>query len=187
MDVAALRKWLAEPRSALIAAVSEGVRDHIGRLRSRGINFYGYALLPGEPYDIHSLVAVTNTEADIKVPRTDGKYCYYRYCIDEWKHWDHDGFAAANALLVEVNERFKSMHAKHAGGYAMDKFEVAHANALLDAVVRGLVDAKHAGVFGRAEPFLAVWISDSGHPIITGSVHRLNPPEVAEEFMKEFG
>ena len=65
MDVPALRQWLAEPRSALIAAVAEGVRAHVVTLRSRGIEFYGYALLPGEPYDVHRLVAVTNTEADM--------------------------------------------------------------------------------------------------------------------------
>jgi len=187
VDVAALLRWLAEPRPALAAAVAEGVRAHVAKLRSRGIEFYGYALLPGEPYDIHSLVAVTNTEADIKVPWTDGQYRYYRYCVDEWAHWHRDGFAAANALLVEANERFKSMHSKDAGDYMMDEFEVAHANALLDAVVRGLGSAKHAGVFGRAEPFLVVWISDSGHQIMAESVQRLNSAAVAKEFLREFG
>src|SRR5262249_21637470 len=74
-----LREGLDEPSPALTEAVAEGVAAHVDTLRSRGIEFYGYALLPGEPYDIHRLVAVTNTEADIKVPPTDEHYRYYRY------------------------------------------------------------------------------------------------------------
>ena len=187
MDVPALRTWLSEPRTALVAAVAEGARAHVAALRAQGTEFYGYALLPGEPYDIHSLVAVTNGEADVKVPCSDDRYQYYRYSVDQWAHWHHDGFAAANELLVEANERFKSMHSKADDDFAMDEFEVAHADALLDAVVRGLGAAKQAGAFGGAEPFLAVWISDSGHPIPVESVQRLNSQSVAGEFVAEFG
>ena len=187
MDVSALRKWLAEPRPALIDAIAAGVRTHVATVRSHGIDFYGYALLPGEPYDIHSLVAVTNSEAEIDVPRTDDRYSYYRYSVDEWARWDHDGFAAANALLVEANERFQSMHTKDDGNYVMDEFEIAHADALLDAVVGGLEVAKVNGAFGIVDPFLAVWISDSGHEIMADSVRRLNSEDVVKEFMREFG
>jgi hypothetical protein len=42
-------------------------------------------------------------------------------------------------------------------------------------------------VFGAAEPFLVVWIADSGHQIMAESVQRLNPAAVAKEFMREFG
>lgn len=188
MDVVALRKWLAEPRPALVAAVAEGVCEHVAALRSRGIEFYGYALLPGEIYDIHDLVAVTNTEPDIKVSSTDDQYRYYRYGVDEWAHWDRDGFAAANALLVEANTRFASMHSKDEDDdYMMDEFEVAHANALLDSIVQGLQAAKGSGAFGDLDPFLVVWISDSGREIMVNSVRRLNSATVAEEFIREFG
>jgi Domain of unknown function (DUF4303) len=187
MDVPALRKWLAEPRTALIAAVADGVRAHVETLRSRGIEFYGYALLPGEPYDIHSLVAVTNAEAAIKVAPTDDMYRYYRYSVDEWAQWDHDGFGAANNLLVEANQQFRSMHSKDEGDFQMDDYEIAHANALLEAVVRGLEAAKAAGTFGRGAPFLVVWMSDSGHEIMAESVRRLNTAAVVKEFMREFG
>ena len=187
MDVESLRTWLAEPRPDLIAAVAEGVREHVARLRSRGIEFYGYALLPGEPYDIRSLVAVTNSEADIKVPPPDNQYRYYHYSVDEWAHWDHEGFSAANSLLAQENERFKSVHSKAEGDCMMDEFEVAHANVLLDSVVQGLQTAKDGGAFGDTVPFLVVWISDSGHEIMVESVRRLNSATVAKEFMSEFG
>lgn len=187
MNVAALRSWLAEPRPALVTAVARGVRDHIADLRSRGAEYYGYALLPGEPYDIHSLVAVTNGEADTKVPRTDDRYTYFRYSVDEWAHWRDDGFAEANRLLVEANERFASLLTRDDGDFQMDKFEVAHANALLDAAVRGLEAANHAGVFGGTDAFRAIWISDTSHLIMVESVQRLNSLNVAKEFEAWFG
>jgi hypothetical protein len=187
VDVKALRRWLAEPRPDLVAAVAEGVRAHVGKLRKRGREFYGYALLPGEPYDIHGITAVTNGEADIKVPHTDEQYRYYRYCVDEWAHWDHKGFTAANALLVEANARFASLHTKDSSSYSMDKFEIAHANALLDAVVQGLQAAKTGGVFEGTESFIVVWISDSGHEIMAESARRLNSKKVVKEFMGVLG
>ena len=187
MDVPALRRWLSEPRTELVAAVADGVRAHVAALRSGGAEFYGYALLPGEPYDIRNLVAATNGTADIKVPSDDDLYRYYRYSVDEWQHYHHGGFAEANRLIAESNERFRSLHSKADGDYTLGEFEVAHVDALLDAVVRGLGAAKLAGAFGGAEPFLAVWISDSGHRIMVESVKRLNPEAVAKEFVAEFG
>jgi hypothetical protein len=187
MDVSSLRQWLGEPHLALIAAIAENVRAHVATLRARGVGFYGYALLPGEPYDIHSIVAVVKTETDISVPPDDDQYRYYRYSVDEWAHWDHDSFETSNKLLVESNERFKSMHTKADDDYQMDEFEIVHANALLEAVVCGLKTAKQAGAFGNANPFLAVWISGSDCEIMVKSVQRLNSAAVAAEFEATFG
>lgn len=187
MDHLTLQRWLDDPRLTLVAAVAEDVIGHVAGLRSRGIEFYGYALLPGEPYDIHSLVAVTNSEADIKVPADDDLYSYYRYSVDEWAYWDRDGFAASNMLLNEANAQFKAMHTKADDEFVMDEFEIAHANGLLNAIVRGLETAKQSGAFGSANPFLVVWISDSGHEIMVKSVRRLNSELVADEFLADFG
>ena len=187
MTPSALKEWLKEPRPALIAAVADGTRAYVDMLRSRGIEFYGFALLPGEPYDIHSLVAAFNTEADIKIPRSDSRYIYYRYSVDEWCHYDREGFAAANALLDAANIQFKTMHTKAADDIVMDEFEIAHANALLYAIVQGLETAKAGGVFGSSEPFLVVWIADSDDEVVVESARRLNSATVVEEFMREFG
>lgn len=182
-----LRKWLAEPRSELANAVADCVCMHVAALKSRGFTPYGYALLPGEPYDIHSVVAVYNGEADIEVARNDGQYRYYRYCVDEWAHWDHDGFAAANGLLAKSNEQFATLHVKDDANCVMDEFEIAHSKLLFEAVVRGLEIAKSRNAFGGAEPFLVVWISDSSHTIMVESAQRLNSQSVAKQFKAEFG
>jgi hypothetical protein len=120
-----------------------------------------------------------------KVPRTDDEYSYYRLCVDEWEIWDHDQFRAANALLETANEQFASLHTKDPSDYTMDKFELAHSKALLDAILGGLWIAKKEGVFGGQKPFLAVWIQDSGNTMFK-SVRRLNSKAVYQEFKKVF-
>ena len=187
MSNSALREWLAEPRPALVAAVADGIREHVDTLKSRGIGYYGYAILPGELYEIHSLVAATNTEADIQVPRENGQYLYYRFSVDEWAHYDQGGFEAANALLDQENTRFKSMHSKPEDDYMMDDLEVAHAEVLLESIIQGIEAAKTGGVFGAADPFLVVWIPDSDDEVMERSVRRLNSAAVATDFLSEFG
>ncbi len=187
MDISALQQWLAEPRTALVAAVTQGVHEHVDTLRKRKVDFYGYALHAFEPYQIQINGALANTEANIKVPPTDPQYSYYRYCVDEWPHWDHDGFVAANALLAQERERLAAMHPKEPGDYDSDEFEVAHGNVLLDAMVCGLEAAKAGGVFGEADPYMVVWFSDSWHPMMAESVRRLNPAAVATEVIRELG
>lgn len=187
MNTEPVTSLLAEIQPALISTVSDGVREHVERLRSQGVEFYGYALLPGEPYDIHSLVAVTNSEGDIKVPPHDDQYRYSRFSVDEWVHWDHDEFGATNALLADANKRFASLHTPTPGSFEMDEVEVAYSKGLLEAFVSGLNVAKATGTFGSKESFLVVWISDSGETIMTESVRRLNSLAIVNEFMAEFG
>ncbi|WP_337173633.1 hypothetical protein [Paludisphaera sp.] len=184
MDEAALRAWLAEPRTELTAAVAEGARGHVASLRARGLDIRGYAVNPGEYYDLGGLVAI----ADVPAPGGDPASRYHRYRVDEWGHWEEGAFPAADAIISSLNERFRSLHSRPEGVFAMDEFEVAHADALLDAIVSGLAAARDAAALGDPAPFLAVWISDFGvDGIIEDSVQRLNPPHVADDFMEEFG
>jgi hypothetical protein len=176
----------ASPRHSW-ARGAQGIRSRVAALKSRGEGFVGHALLPGEPYDIRGLVAVIDGEADIKVPPADGLYRYYRYSVDERARWEHGCFAPVNALLAEANERFSSLHTRDDGDFAMDEFEMTLSESLLGAVLQRLKVAKEGAPFGRQEPILAVWVSDSDHPIIAESVRRLNPQEVAREFLAEFG
>lgn len=186
MNDKTLDLWLAQDRSALTRAVTESVRDHVASLESRGIDFYGYALLPGEPYDINRLVVAVNCASDIKVEADHYKYIYYKYSVDEWKYWEREGFDKVNRQLVDANAAFSSMHSKSNTRCQMDEYEIRHSNASLEAILRGLEIAKGDGVFGTKDPFLAIWISDSGHEIINRSVGRLNSESVMYDFFDEF-
>ncbi len=187
MKISMVNSLLEEIQPALIAAVAEDVRNHMARLDATGREIYGYALLPGEFYDIHSIVVATNSESEIKVPFSDYLYRYYRYSVDEWMNYDHKEFAKTNSVLLVANERFKAQHTREAESYQMDECEVAFANGVLDALVNGLDAAKKAGAFGNKEKFLVVWISDSDVPIMSESSLRLNSAAVAADFSAEFG
>jgi hypothetical protein len=183
----AVNALLAEIQPAVVAAVAEDVKRHVDSLFANQTEFYGYALLPGELYDIQSLVVVTNAESDINVPITDEQYRYYRFAVDEWTNWENNEFAIAGTLIAHATERFASMHEREGDKFQMDDCEIAFARGLLEALVSGLDAAKSAGAFGDTEKFLVVWISDSDEPAMFESVTRLNSPEVAAEFAAEFG
>ena len=79
------------------------------------------------------------------------------------------------------------MHSKPEDDYMMDDLEVAHAEVLLESIIQGIEAAKTGGVFGAADPFLVVWISDSDDEVMERSVRRLNSAAVATDFLSEFG
>ncbi len=186
MNSESLRAWLSEPRTSLSEAVRAGILAHVESLYAAGQNFYGYALLPGESYDINSIVSAISSDDNISVPDTDPAYGYYRYGVHEWRDWYHDGFQKANEVLSELNAQFESMHSKTPGDYAMDEFEIAYSDGLLAAILSGLELAKASGIFASSVSFLAIWICDSSHEIMTQSVQRLNSDDVVSAFMKEF-
>lgn len=183
IDDAMLRNWLSQERTELTSAIFNAVSNHVSALSSQGIDFYGYALLPGEPYDINRIVAAFNCELDIKVSTEHEDYGYYKYIVDEWLHRLYDGFDSVNKLLEKANTEFLSMYTKDENNYLMDEYEMLHSDSLLEAVVRGLEIAKENGVFGTKNLFLVVWISDSDHKIINESVCRLNSKTVMHDFM----
>ncbi|HSI36421.1 MAG: DUF4303 domain-containing protein [Phycisphaerae bacterium] len=187
MDLAALQIWMVQVAPRISTAVARDVRVHADRLRSAGIDFYGYAILPGEPARITRLFAAANADANLKVGPREKMYRYYRYSVDEWAHRAADAFPTANPLLDEVDRKFRQVHPKSDGDYQIDKVERALADGLLDAIVVGLEQAKAAGAFAPTEPFLVVWLADSGHRVMTESARRLNAKPVAKEFLKEFG
>jgi hypothetical protein len=187
MNINEVNSLLAELQPALVGTVASDIEKHVARLVATGREFYGYALLPGDLYEIHSVVVVTNSESDIKVPIADDLYRYYRFSVDEWTSWEHNEFVDTNSVLKEGNKRFESQHAREHDGFHMDDCQVAFAGGLLESLVNGLSTAKKAGVFGDIEKFLVVWISDSDVPSMTESTTRLNSAVVAAEFAAEFG
>jgi hypothetical protein len=180
-----LFKLLNEIRPALIEAISAGVKEHVASLLARGIEFDGYALLPGELDNLHAVVAVSSSLSDVPVSPEDSQYNYYRFSVDEWKNWDSDGFSAANHVLLEANRRFTTAHV--GASFVMDEVQIAFTNGLLDSILSGLEQAKQLGTFDAIAPFLVIWIADSSCGIIYESVQQLNRPDVVADFMAEFG
>lgn len=52
-----MSSFLEKIQPGLVAAVSRDIEKHVAMLAETGREFYGYALLPGELYDINGLDA----------------------------------------------------------------------------------------------------------------------------------
>jgi hypothetical protein len=189
MDEDQLAKWASRNRPEVIDAVAADIREHLAAIPSRE-DVYGYAILPGDPTTsadgMGSLVAAYNRRADISVGPDESEFTYYKYSVDEWQHWDHGKFPRSDSLLTSLNGQFAAAHQRDAN-VEIDELQEAYSKSLLDAILDGVAIVKSEGRFSQAVEFLAIWISDSDNPILEESVRRLNSPEVAEEFLGEFG
>lgn len=188
MDELALKVWLAEPRDEIASAIADGIRIHIAEIKSRIGKLAGYALCTGEEYQHQTISTAFTDGSHVSVPSSDDMFAYYTYSVDEWPHWEvaEEAFAPANRLISAANEKFASLHCADTEADNYDEFEVAHSEALLEAMVQGLEIAKSNGWLGNFNPFLIVWISDSENEVIFESVRRLNDENVVGEFMDEF-
>ncbi len=138
---------------------------------------YGYSLLPGSIHSVTSLVAAYNCESDLTDEhRAD---TYYRFSVDEWSHYVHEGFDQTNAKLVELNNQLSEL-----GGE--DQHTEAYIEALFAAMLLAMKTVQSDAGLERIE-FGVIWLSDSGHGIITRSAQTLNSAEVFETFAAEFG
>lgn len=187
MDANELMEWASAPRPALAEAVASDIRDHLAEIRSRGMTIYGYAIMPGEPPDIRSLVAGYNCASDIPVGPYDDEYAYHKYLVDEWQHMDHGEFSRSARVLTALNSQFAAMHEKDEEDFEIDEFEEAYARSLLGSILDGMASAKAEGLFGPGVEYLAIWISDSDDAIVKDSVRRLSSSQRFDEFMGEFG
>lgn len=57
MNINEVSSFLENIQPALVAAVTHDIEKHVARLAETGREFYGYALLPGELYDVNGLDA----------------------------------------------------------------------------------------------------------------------------------
>lgn len=181
-----LEAWLDRDDRELSDSIASEIRKHVTGIEARGEDFYGYAILPGDYYDINNLVGAFNREDDIAKENIDDNY--YRYSVDEWSHYELDEFPISNAFIDHRNSCFHEQHVKDdPENFRMDQFEIAHADKLLDTILNAMITLRHEGVIGGDRSFAVIWIPDSDHDIIYKSVKELNSDTVIEAFMKMAG
>jgi Domain of unknown function (DUF4303) len=156
----------------LKSQVKNAIRAHVSKLPAGfgDAGFYGYALLTDT--DVSSIGPVANSESDLKQKPGDTDYLYYRYCVDEWKHWKDFG------LFDEVRETVDAIHRK-----SPNEFE-RNCETILSITLDSLADLEFEGLFGtrRLGRMIAVWQRDPGTIRLT-SVQRLNSPDTVKEFI----
>jgi hypothetical protein len=190
MDDERLAEWASQGRPEMSEAVVADIREHWAGIPGRG-DVYGYAILPGDPATsaegIGPLVAAYNRVGDVGAGPEEGESIYYKYSVDEWRHWERGKFPRADSVLASLNARFAAAHRKGEEDFEIDAIEKAYSRSVLGTILDGVAAVKAGGEFGEGVEFLAIWVSDSGNPIVEESVRRLNSRETVERFVGEFG
>jgi hypothetical protein len=179
-----LQAWLDREDIELIDAIKSEIHEHITKLNARSDQFYGYAILPGELYQIDNLVVAFNRESDIAPENFTN--IYYRYSVDEWSNYEHGELPKSSAIIDSRNAQFKELHInnKH-NDYEMDNWEIAHAEKLLNTILAAMIELRDDGLIGGDKSFAVIWISDDD--IVNKSAKVLNSDAVYQTFIQEFG
>lgn len=166
----------------LRSAVTGDIKRHVASLRDANVDFYGYAALPPDYYtaaEPATLVAAYNGDSDIAEQHQDE--AYYRYSVDEWENYVHEGFEATNAELRALLPHFEASRKVAEDGQAVTAFVDAVNQTILDALKSLRKDGNFDGV-----PYLVIWLSDSFDNIMNRSAKELNAADVYAEYASEF-
>ena len=181
-----LKAWLESDASELVATIVADIQRHVNTLLSSGDSFYGYAALPGDyctQPNPASLVVAFNRESDIASENSAEPY--YRYSVDEWQNYVHDGFDDTNSKLKSQLAQFKELHSPAVDSYELDEYEIAFVDKTNRAILDALLELKRKGTFG-SDTYLIIWFSDSDYEIMNDSAKALNDAEVYEQYAAEF-
>jgi len=162
----------------LRSAIDADIKRHVATLRETGIELYGYAALPPDYYtqvDPTTISVAFNLESDIDdCNRGDP---YYRFSVDEWQNYVHDGFDAVNIELKALLTANQTSDDESID----EKFVGSVYQTVLDAMLALRNDGTFDGVM-----YLVVWLSDSADGILLRSAKLLNSAAVYSEFASEF-
>ena len=175
--------WFLNAQKDLKNILKNEMRKHIIELKEEYDDLYGYAILPGESYEVNTLVVAYNRVSDIKE-----ESAYFRYSIDEWENWDHNALASINSRIKEINDNFYSWHPENSKSIYLDKIKQSHISSFHEIILSALKDLAEEDLFdfGSHERFIAIWISDSNSEIIKKSIRELNTEKVIKEYFEEF-
>ncbi len=181
-----LRTWLDSNAPELVAAIVADIQRHVCDLRSSGDSFYGYAALPGDyctQTNPASLVVAFNRESDLAAEHSNEPY--YRYCVNEWQNYVHDGFENTNFVLESQLSEFKKLRTRAENTYQLDEYEIAFIAKTNRAVLKALVELKQNGTFND-ETYLIIWFPDAEDEIVNESARVLNTAQIYEQYASEF-
>lgn len=165
--------------ASLRAAIVTDIQRHVAELRQSEVEFYGYAVLPPDystAFDPTTVAVAYNCDSDIDA--SNRGQSYYRYSVDEWSNYVHDGFDT-------VNSELKSLLAANRAS-ADDPIDDAFVESIYQSVLDAMLTLRSDGTFHDV-PYLIIWLADSGEDILNRSAKLLNSPEIFADYATEFG
>lgn len=181
-----LLKQLSEDDALLVELIKSDLKSSIDKIRSSVVDLYGYAILPGDYFEVGSLVAAFNKESDIK-PAELASTIYYKYSVDEWMNYDRDVFQKSNTILEKRNVILQEFCDRHEDQHEVEieDLKIRFADSIYELILDAL--NKFRKEFCQdSDLFLVIWVADSGNSIVNRSAAELNSASVSELFFTEF-
>jgi hypothetical protein len=175
---------LPSSEESVIVAICQDVRNHIATIEP---GFYGYALVPWDmctQLPPPTLSAVVNREEDIDLKNREDDY--YRFGVDQWVLWEHNGFDRSARELAILYDSFNAGHEKNSDDYEFDEEEIAFLTRFYSIHLEALLRLRREGAFG-ADTFVVIWVTDSDDDIMIKSAKLLNSPTTYARFVAQFG
>ncbi len=179
-----LSQWLASEPLELKAALIADIQQHVANIEERS-GIYGYSVLPPDYStmpDPTTVGIVYNCESDLESEYKEDDY--YRFCVDEWKNWETEGFDETNSRLAEQFKQFRSMHPEDPDSFEIDEFESAYIGKINKCILDALTVVREKQIFSQ-DTFLVVWLSDSEDQIVTQSAEKLNLSSIYDRYAAE--
>jgi Domain of unknown function (DUF4303) len=161
------------------------VETNVNKIKSGNSDLYGYAILPGETYEVNSICSVFHNLSHLQSDKI-----IYKYIVDDWRNYDYetDFFEALNPIIFELNKEFRVLHPKNPDVFLMTDDEIKFIekfHIIILSVLKELKEESELFKFRSGESFILIWISDSNSDIIFQSVEELNSKEIVNKFNVE--
>lgn len=162
-----LLKQFSTDDALLIESIKSDLKNSIDKVRSSAENLYGYAILPGDYFEVGSLVAAYNTQSNIK-PAELASPVYYKYSVDEWLNYDRTVFKKSNAILEKQKLSLQEFCDSYEDQYEVEieELEIRFADAIYKLIMESLNQFRKEFYCQYSDLFLVIWVSDSGNDII---------------------
>jgi Domain of unknown function (DUF4303) len=178
---------LFDNKESLIETIKLEVKDSIDKIISTNEDLYGYAILPGDWYEVGTLAAAYNIESDIKTEELEDPI-YYRYSVDEWENYDHSIFQKSNAILKPYQEELQKILNIYEDNYDEETTDLksSFADFIYASTLTALFEYRKEPANYSENIFLAIWVADSSNEIVDQSIMELNPESVSKLFFSYF-
>ena len=154
------------------------VKARFLELLSQNPELSGFALLPGETYEVDALGSVSSKDP-ANAP-------YFSLCPDEWNDW-HEEFSSLSPTIHKLNTDFRLAYPPP-NELMKDDTEMLLVAKFHNTFLQALSELKSEGLFqvNGNSVFVLIWISDTDiDGIVKDSVQQLNSPRLVASFLKE--
>ncbi len=166
-------------RPELVALIVSNACDHIGSISEQ---LCGYAIFPGDVYELTALSAAYTTQKRVvQEKEMDDEEFAIQYTPTEWRGYAFDPFRQSSEKLRATKEAFYSQYCPDEDRLELDEMQLHYSRLIYDAVDESIETLRHCCL--DPDVFACIWVADSFQTeVILRSIRRHNALKVFQRF-----